>query len=175
MTSDIHQLIYEPSDMAGLLKIKESTLRKYCLLLEKEGYQFHKGESGRRWYSDHDLVILRRLITLKNGDMSLESASQSVVAWSVSQDKTALVIKEERDDLRSLMQQIKEQQKMIQTLTERLDQHQRYLQQRDEWILEEIKRNYSSVPELAAGTEEEKFKRGHDGKRSWWNRLFTKK
>jgi hypothetical protein len=36
------QAVYSSSDVAITLKIQESTLRKYCLILEKNGYYFRQ-------------------------------------------------------------------------------------------------------------------------------------
>ena len=51
MTEEMKQIqaVYGSSDIADVLHIQESTLRKYCLLLEKSGYEFLKNEQGHHW------------------------------------------------------------------------------------------------------------------------------
>ena len=44
--------LYSSSDVATLLKIQESTLRKYCIMFEKAGYKFHKNENSHRGFFD---------------------------------------------------------------------------------------------------------------------------
>ena len=39
--TDSFQSIYVSKDVAIMLKIQESTLRKYCIMLEEQGYHFH--------------------------------------------------------------------------------------------------------------------------------------
>lgn len=75
------QAVYGSSDMADVLGIQESTLRKYCLLLEKSGYEFLKNEHGHRAFFDGDVIVLRKMISLKSSaDMTLEEAVKSVIS-----------------------------------------------------------------------------------------------
>lgn len=74
---------HAPEDIATVLKIKPSTLRKYSLLLEQSGYLFKKNAQGHRWYSDTDLTALRKFITLKDSSgMNLEDSADAVFLWS---------------------------------------------------------------------------------------------
>lgn len=54
-----NQLIYSSKDVAAILKIQESTLRKYCIMLEEVGYKFHKNELGHRGFLNDDVVALK--------------------------------------------------------------------------------------------------------------------
>lgn len=74
---------HAPEDIATVLKIKPSTLRKYSLLLEQSGYTFKKNAQGHRWYSDTDLTALRKFISLKDSSgMNLEDSADAVFLWS---------------------------------------------------------------------------------------------
>lgn len=74
---------HAPEDIATVLNIKPSTLRKYSLLLEQSGYTFKKNAQGHRWYSDTDLMALRKFITLKDSSgMTLEDSAEAVFLWS---------------------------------------------------------------------------------------------
>ena len=74
---------HAPEDIATVLNIKPSTLRKYSLLLEQSGYSFKKNAQGHRWYSDTDLMALRKFITLKDSSgMNLEDSADAVFLWS---------------------------------------------------------------------------------------------
>lgn len=76
------QSVYGSSDIAVTLKIQESTVRKYCLILEKVGYEFLKNEHGHRAFFDHDVIVLKKIIELKSGtDMTLEESAKAVIAW----------------------------------------------------------------------------------------------
>lgn len=45
---DQSDILYKSCDMSTKLKMQESTLRKYCIMLEKAGYNFHKNQFGHR-------------------------------------------------------------------------------------------------------------------------------
>src|SRR5690625_6727270 len=105
--------VYSPSDIASLLKVKESTLRKYSLLLENEGYSLQRNSQNQRWYSDNDVIALRKLVTLKNnGDMNLKECASAVYLWlkgdSVTQSLTVADNATERyaDDITELRELI---------------------------------------------------------------------
>lgn len=72
---------YFTKDVADNLEIVTSTLRKYCLLLERAGYKFDRNEKEQRIFYDRDLVILRRLkqYTMDSG-MTLENAVKEVIS-----------------------------------------------------------------------------------------------
>lgn len=78
---------HAPEDIASVLKIKPSTLRKYSLLLEQSGYLFKKNAQGHRWYTDTDLMALRKFITLKDSSgMTLEDSADAVFLWSKTEN-----------------------------------------------------------------------------------------
>lgn len=55
-----------PNDVCTLLSIKESTLRKYALLLKDAGYQFHVNDKGQRGYFSKDVIVIKRFLEIKN-------------------------------------------------------------------------------------------------------------
>lgn len=78
---------HAPEDIATVLNIKPSTLRKYSLLLEQSGYLFKKNAQGHRWYTDTDLLALRKFITLKDSSgMTLEDSAEAVFLWSKAEN-----------------------------------------------------------------------------------------
>ncbi len=80
--TDSSQFIYISKDVATLLKVQESTLRKYCIMLENHGYHFHKNEHGHRRFMDNDVITLRKLIEIKSHpDMTLKQACNAIMTW----------------------------------------------------------------------------------------------
>lgn len=74
---------HSPDEVTKMLKIKESTLRKYARLLEQSGYEIQKNAQGQRFYSDSDVMALRKFITFKeSGGMTLEEGADAVFLWS---------------------------------------------------------------------------------------------
>lgn len=81
--------LFSSDDVSALLKVKNSTLRKYALILERKGYKFHKNEQGRRGYLDQDIVIFKKMMEIKqHPDMTLEQACEAVLSWINSKDAT---------------------------------------------------------------------------------------
>lgn len=84
MTIDINEnkILMTAGDVCTLLGIKESTLRKYALILQDAGYQFHTNSKGQRGYFDQDVTVLRRFLEIKKSpDMTLEQSANAVISW----------------------------------------------------------------------------------------------
>ncbi|WP_205677304.1 DNA-binding protein [Aquibacillus halophilus] len=81
------QKIFNSRESAALLNIKESTLRKYVLLLEDAGYKFHKNELGHRGYYENDIVSLKKLLEIKEfPEMTLKRSASAVMSWVQGDD-----------------------------------------------------------------------------------------
>ncbi|MDC3422861.1 DNA-binding protein, partial [Aquibacillus koreensis] len=80
-----NKVVYDTKQVAELLDVASSTVRKYCDYLEKSGYDFHKNEHGHRGFFDHDVIVFRKLIEYKRA-MSLEKATNAVMAWEKGND-----------------------------------------------------------------------------------------
>lgn len=171
------QAVYGSSDIALTLKIQESTLRKYSLLLEKNGYEFLKNESGHRAYFDEDIIVLKKMIELKNStDMTLEQASKSVIAWKKGGDIALRDTEENRhvvryNELFEEFKSFKEQQldynaqlmNFNRELLERLDKQEEYIkssiEERDRKLMLALRETLETKQQLAFTEQEEK---------KWW-------
>ena len=165
------QAVFGSSDVADVLEIQESTLRKYCLLLEKNGYEFLKNEVGHRAFFDNDLIVLKKMLKLKNdADMTLEEAVKSVVAWKNGNDITVSDTKEIRYDTRynELMEEFKsfreQQMEFNKQLIEEIRGQREYingrLEERDRLLVESMRQTLETRKEIAAAEKGEKKK--------WW-------
>ncbi|MFD6726048.1 MerR family transcriptional regulator, partial [Streptomyces sp. NPDC060131] len=56
------EILYSPGEVSDTLKVKDSTLRKYCGILENAGYSFSKNNRGHRQYTDKDVMTFKKLI-----------------------------------------------------------------------------------------------------------------
>lgn len=87
METEDEQAIHNSREAAALLSIKESTLRKYALLLEEAGYKFHKNEFGHRRYFEKDVVALKKLLEIKEfPEMTLKQSATAVMSWMKGDD-----------------------------------------------------------------------------------------
>ena len=144
------QAVYGSSDIADVLQVQESTLRKYCLLLEKSGYEFLKNEHGHRAFFDDDVIVLKKMISLKNGaDMTLEEAVKSVIAWKNGYDIAVSDTEEKRyiaryHDLLEEFKMFQEQQmnfnkELIQEIRQQKEYIENRLEQRDRLLLQSMR------------------------------------
>lgn len=183
MTEDIqdNKLIMNAGDVCTLLGIKESTLRKYALILQDAGYHFEVNGKGQRAYYDRDVTVLRRFIDVKKSpDMTLEQSANAVMTW-VEQSNMSLSVmpknnNDERynEDIKELKEMINQQNTLILELMKRLDQQQTYidnrLEERDKRLMESLRDSQEvkhQLLQLAASHEEEK-------KKGFLARLFGK-
>lgn len=156
------ETIYSNSDLAKLLGIQDSTLRKYCLVLEEAGYTFHKNENGYRGFFEKDVIVLQRLIEIKKApDITLKRAARAVISTVDSQNVTGVVPDvitdktpyNERNDLailEGLLAFQKRQEEFNQALLERLDQ-------RDQNLMKVLREIQDVKKELATSK-----------KKKWW-------
>ncbi|MDP4084711.1 MAG: DUF3967 domain-containing protein [Bacillota bacterium] len=163
--------VYSSEHVAMVLKIQESTLRKYCLLLEKAGYRFFKNEHGHRGFLNKDVIALKKLKEIKSHpDMTLEQACNAVMTW-VKQNDVAnhdindISEKNHHDDsytkLLQEFEDFKEQQKDFnKELLEELKKQQEYIQksldERDRTLMAALRETLETKQLLLATQEKSK-------------------
>lgn len=169
---------YWSKDIAMQLDISTSTLRKWSLALEREGYRFIRDEHDRRAYITSDIDAFKQMKTLIDKGMSVEDASKAVAMLFLSDSgatRTIAVRYENHDNWRSspayleLLQEqrelkqsmelfmatmSKQQDLLHQELTKQRVYIEEVLKKRDEQLLNVLKQNFT--------------------KKSWWER-FRKK
>lgn len=162
--------IYSSSDIATNLNVQESTLRKYCLILEEDGYEFLKNERGHRAFFDSDLIALKKFIEFKDdADMSLKQSAKAVTAWKNGFTMTEHDTEEKRyvaryDDLVNEFREFRESQNTFnQELLKQLQKQQQYidtrLEERDQKLMLSLKETLEAKNQLAITTSE---------KKKWW-------
>lgn len=173
---------YSAKEVFTTLDIGDSTLRKWCLSLEKNGYKFFRDGQNRRLYVEGDLVVLRHFQKLvQEHNTPLENAAKLVVdrfgkgAFEVR--TPSVPVESQRDLDRSTVKEIEElkelvtnQNELIKELITRMDQQQKYiderLNKRDELLMKTIREQQQETQKLIAAAEEKK--------KGFWNRLFKK-
>jgi DNA-binding transcriptional MerR regulator len=138
--TEIYKRTYWANDIADLLDISPSTLRKWSLLLEAEGYHFIRDEHNRRAYTDYDLIALRKLKEFLNNKMSMENAIKAVSLLHSQKENdtpgTGIVTNDYKrleERYHSLDQSFKEyvqqQQEFNKALLEQLKRQEEYIEQ----------------------------------------------
>lgn len=170
-----NQLIYSSKDVAAILKIQESTLRKYCIMLEEVGYKFHKNELGHRGFLNDDVVALKTLADIKSHpNMTLKQACNAVMTWlhnkNIADSDITELRHEERNDERyieefnALKEMIQQQNEMLQQMAKKLDEQQRYIDERLE------KRDQKLMGAIREMQEEKRvlLETAATNKKPWW-------
>lgn len=158
---------HAPEDIATVLNIKPSTLRKYSLLLEQSGYLFKKNAQGHRWYTDTDLLALRKFITLKDSSgMTLEDSAEAVFLWSKTENVAgrATLSEATQDDTErheALVNELTVEERLlrlIQHQQQTIDRMAQSIQKQEEQngqILEEVKSLKGSLQPLDAPSSDQ--------------------
>lgn len=160
---------YWSREMADLLKIGDSTLRKWCRVLEAQGYRFIRDEQERRAFTDHDALALRYFKELTHDKgVALNSAAKAVTerfnggaSQSVALGDTAPI---ERSDgaMQQLLDHVQRQEEFNKVLLQELADQRRYIEEslnrRDEQLMRHLRESLEARKELAAGEQ----------KRKWW-------
>ena len=72
---------YSNKDIASIVGIAGTTVRKYAQILEKSGHVFDKNELGHRIFHDHEIVLFKEMKVLSDsGALPLERIADMVVA-----------------------------------------------------------------------------------------------
>lgn len=159
---------YSPKEVFTTLDIGDSTLRKWCIALEKNGYGFIRNDQNRRVYVEGDLVVLRHFQNLiKQHNMQLDNAAIIVIdrfgkgAFEVSTDTVLANTGEEEqrdlnrygDDVRELKETVGQQNVLLQELVKKMEQQHLYYEQK----FEDLKYDRDLVHSLRSGMEQRKL------------------
>lgn len=188
-----YEKAYSPKEISLTLDIGDSTLRKWCIALENQGYQFIRNDQNKRVFVDSNIVVLRHFKELvQNHSMQLNNAAMLVIdrfgKGTFSQGTGVVPVENNRDSDRSndeiitkLMNYIEQQEERFEqqeqfnrALLERLDEQQKYIEERlnkrDDMLVQSL-REVQETKKLIAAAEE---KREEESKKGLFQRLFGK-
>lgn len=188
-----YEKAYSPKEISLTLDIGDSTLRKWCIALENQGYQFIRNDQNKRVFVDSNIVVLRHFKELvQNHSMQLNNAAMLVIdrfgKGTFSQGTGIVPAENERDSDRSndeiitkLMNYIEQQEERFEQqeqfnkeLLKRLDSQQKYIEERlnkrDDMLVQSL-REVQETKKLIAAAEE---KREEESKKGLFQRLFGK-
>lgn len=163
------EVVYGGVDVANLLHIQESTVRKYALMMEDHGYKFYKNDHSHRGYYDKDVIAMRKLIQFKNHpNMTLKQACNALMTWLAEEDKAeddiAVGTSQERDnreynqilqELEAIKKQQEKQEEFNALLIQQLKRQQEHLDQNHQALVEIVKEKEEQKQLVAASQEEE--------------------
>ncbi len=178
---------YWSKEIAKLLKIADSTLRKYCLALEEVGYRFERGINNSRIFYNKDVLLLQRLIAaMEKKGITLEQAINSAMASDTADDvataateetptitphNSAMTDDKTQEILQAMFLEMERMRKEQGALIERVKRLEEQLEKREpgrDAALMELIRDTQETKCLIAAAEQRR------SSQSFWSRLFGK-
>jgi DNA-binding transcriptional MerR regulator len=154
------EITYTTQRIANTVGIGKSTLNKYTRSLEKSGYVFYKDDSGKRAYTEHDVVALRHLKELLEKDISYDDAIRSISIKYTRELKTgsdvALPTTQYDERYFKLEEKVDEQTELIKQLVRTIDERDK---KRDEILMATLREIQEGKKQLALAKEQ---------KNKWW-------
>lgn len=171
------ELLETVANIARILNISQSTLKKYYLLFEEEGFCFKRSNEGNVLFIPHDVELFKKLIVMKNEPgMTIKKAIQQIVAEegiTASPDVTDMAVMTQQ--VTTVMTEMQELKALVTQQNELLQNQQKYiderLKERDLKLVaalrtaQEERRTF--LNEVAATIEEQQ-------KKGFWAKLFNK-
>lgn len=182
-TSIDENLIYDTATVSKILGVQESTIRKYCSLMQKHNYEFNKNTVGHRIFYQKDIKLIKEIIELKNtSELTLNQAVKTILGSDIDDiddiNDIADVEPIKKPDYIKLFEEFnrykieqmtfnKEQMEFNKKLLEQLQKQENYIKHsieaRDNKLLFALKESMEARRQIAAAEaerEKEKIK--------WW-------
>lgn len=151
---------YWGKEIAEILQIGDSTLRKWCLSLENQGHIFMRGQHNSRAFVERDLLILRRMKELiQNKGITLETASEIVISRFNQTEGTASVLQNELLlDILERQERLEEQNKhFLLMLEEKQNYINNSLDKRDFQLMQALKESQETKKLIASTLKKKEF------------------
>lgn len=154
---------YFNHEVAKMLDIGESTLRKWCIALEKNGYNFVKGSKDSRAFTERDINVLRTFkMFLNEKKRNRDEAAKAVIEMygnTQGNERTTPVLYENDPSIKDLQEKVdkllemnNKQHEFNIKLLERLEQQNQYIneliEKRDRLLLESIRNSQNEKKKL---------------------------
>lgn len=159
--SDV-EVIHDTSSVSKILGVQESTLRKYCALMQKKGYQFQKNTVGHRIFYEADINVLKEIIELKNSSsMTLDESVEKILNPDITStsDESDIAYKKLLEEFSSFKQ---EQQRFNSELLKQLQLQQDYIknsiEERDRKLMLALKESQEARREIASANQKKWWK-----------------
>lgn len=166
---------YFAKDVASDLEITTSSLRRWSIELEKEGYKFERNEKDQRIYYERDFKAFRELKKLLSHSVSFVDAVKAIISMDLENKNANLTPSVHSEDIRLSKQELQglireavkqaveeEREAMFQAFEYKINN---VIEQRDRNLTKELHRSLEEKRLEIAAAEERKA--------SWWKKLFN--
>ncbi|MEH7442763.1 MerR family transcriptional regulator [Bacillus sp. JJ1122] len=177
---------YSAKEIVARLDIGDSTLRKWCLALEEQNYNFIRTDQNKRMFTEKDSYVLTQFKHLvKDKNMSINNAAVIVAAkyekevfsneTEIEQVGESLFLNETEEELKAEIEQLREMNRQLLT---RLDEQQKYIEnrfdQQEALLKESIQQSQETKQLLLETTAREQQSEQQKKPRKGLLRLFSK-
>lgn len=165
---------YYSKDVANELGITTSTLRRWSIELEKEGYIFHRNEKEQRIYYERDFKAFRELKKLLSNSVPFTDAIKAIASTDFENKNAGQtpsvyseMIRLSKRELEEIVTKAieKEHEKMIKVFEEKLNDT---IEMRDRMLMQQLKKSLEENRKLIEDPQ-------HKKSESWWQKLFKNK
>jgi DNA-binding transcriptional MerR regulator len=171
---------FSAKEVSAILGIGDSTLRKWCLAIEEQGYYFPRTDNNKRLFFKQHVDLLktfRKFVQVQN--MSMENAATLIISKVEEEpfeqentDNTVPSVRSDNEIIQKLLNHIEQQEQFNKELLKRLEEHQKYIEerlnQRDAALIQSL-REVQETKKLLVAAEE---KRQEEKKKGIWQRIF---
>lgn len=173
---------FTPKEVTDQLELTAETLKKYSLLLEKNGMEITRNNRGHRQYSDENIKVLKALIHLnKEKSVSLEDAASMVC--STDFDFTVMENNGKNPTVTTLWNDVMTvQNEVVVTVMEQLHLLHNELELRDkkdnafkQVVTDRLEEQRELIIKQEAALERLSQQLEIENKKSIWQKLFGKK
>jgi len=161
---DDMELMYDTEMVSKLLGVQSSTIRKYCALMQKYGYEFNKNSVGHRVFYKKDILIIKEIVELKNsGSLTLTDAVRTILNLDIA-DITDIEsmpslnyekLLKEFEEFKN--QQMEFNKKLLEQLEKQEDYIKNSINERDLKLIAAIKESIETRKQIA-----------EERRKSWW-------
>lgn len=156
---------YFGNEVAKVIGIGNSTVRKYAIALEEQGYEFQRGINNSRVFYNKDILMMQRLMTIMNKKSTTLEQAVKLAVSTVEEDTITTPVTDKEHDI-TVVERLERLEQINVKLVQQLQEQQRMLferdQRRDEQLTNVI-REIQETKRLTAAAQE---------KRPWWKRIF---
>jgi hypothetical protein len=155
---------YSAKEVIDKIDIGDSTLRKWCLALEKQNYNFIRTDQNKRLFTEKDVFILSQFkVLVQDKNMSINNAATVVASkyvkevfsneTEIEQVSKPLFPNETVEELRTEIEQLKNMNTKILSLLEEQKKDNNELQT---YIKERVEHHDKLLMQSIRATQEEK-------------------
>ena len=158
------------------IEIADSTLRKWCLALEEQNYNFVRTAQNKRMFSERDLFVLSQFkVLVQTKNLSISNAAEiiavkysgDILLPNETEEEQAVALVENNpffiETLKELKTEMEQLKDMNRLLLAKLDEQQKYiderLDKRDQMLLDTMKASQETKQLLLEAKEAQKKKK----------------